>query len=70
MAEPNYPAAYFATDLDRGIAGIRTAYVPAGAPFLTSTGSPFDPQICGPFFAPVTHQSYFHGSATFACNHS
>ena len=42
-AEPNYTAAYFATDIDRCIAGLRTAYVPAGASFFTSIGSPFDP---------------------------
>ena len=45
-AVPNYLAAYFAKDLDCCIAGLRTAYVPAGALFLTtvsSTGSPFDP---------------------------
>ena len=30
-AEANYPAAYFATDIDRCISGLRSAHVPEGA---------------------------------------
>ena len=77
-AEANYPAAYFATDIDRCISGLRSAHVPEGALFLTSTGSPFDPadpdlqtvfHTLWPTLA-VTNQSYFQGSTTFACNYS
>ena len=40
-AEPNYPAAFAATPLDRTIAGLRTYYI-APAPHVTSTGAPYD----------------------------
>ena len=47
LTEPNYPAAYAVSELDRSSAGLGTAHlpsvVPTGAKFVTSAGSPFDP---------------------------
>ena len=60
-AEPNYSAAYFATDIDRCIAGLRSDYVPA-ARLLVLRFSPvlvllsiLLTQIFEPFFAPCGH---------------